>query len=145
MFVPVPTTGSAIGLPSAPVAVVNPFPVVRISGSYTRAGVRLRLFQVTAPPGVRITIRCSGRGCPYRQRGPFRVLTSAPRAGGGSARLISIGRFRGRLLRPGVRIQVFVAHPVQIGKFTRFTIRRDRPPSRADSCLRPSGRITACS
>ncbi len=28
-----------------------------------------------------------------------------------------------------MRIQVYVAHPEQIGKFTRFTIRRTKPPS----------------
>jgi hypothetical protein len=137
-----PITGSQIAEP-AELALVKPFPVVRISGSYTAAGVRLRLFQVTAPTGVRITVRCAGRGCPYRQRGPFRVLASAPRAGS-SARLVSIGGFRGRLLKPGARIQVYVNHPQMIGKYTRFTIRSTRPPSRADSCLLPNRTITAC-
>ncbi len=70
--------------------ILNPFPVVRISGSYTRAGVRLRLFQVTAPVGVRITIRCSGRGCPFRQRGPSRC-SPARRAPAARRGLLSIG------------------------------------------------------
>jgi len=131
--VPPPTTGS-----SAP-TVIAPFPVVRIAGSYTTLGVRLRLFAVTAPAGVRITVRCQGRGCPYRRRGPFVVRGSAPHPVGGGGRYVRIRGFSGHLLKPGVRLQVFVAHEGRIGKYTSFRIRRGHPPLRADRCLRPGG------
>jgi plastocyanin len=127
------TTGS-----SAPTAIA-PFPVVRIAGSYTTLGVRLRLFAVTAPAGVRITVRCKGRGCPYRRRGPFVVRGSGPRPVGGGGRYVRIPGFPGHLLKPGVRLQVFVAHEDRIGKYTSFRIRRGHPPLRADRCLRPGG------
>jgi plastocyanin len=140
--VPTPTTGSATGVPSAPTTIA-PFPIVRIAGTYSARGVRLRLFTVTAPTSVRITVRCRGRGCPYRQRGPFVVRTTNTLPAGAS-RHVRIGGFRGRLLRPGVRLEVFVAHPQQIGKYTRFTIRRDHLPLRADRCLRPSGTVFSC-
>jgi plastocyanin len=130
--VPQPTIASAAPL------VIAPFPVVRITGSYTTLGVRLRLFAVTAPAGVRITVRCRGRGCPYRQRGPFVVRRSGTRAAG-AARYVQIRDFRGRLLKPGVRLQVFIADKDRIGKYTSFTIRRGHPPLRADSCVRPAG------
>jgi hypothetical protein len=120
-----------------------PFPVVRIAGVSSTLGVRLRLFTVTAPAGVRITVRCRGRGCPYRQRGPFVVRgTGTRRVGGG--RSVRIGGFVGRLLKPGVRLQVFVMHKQRIGKYTSFRIRRSHPPLRADRCLRP-GRTTVIS
>jgi plastocyanin len=131
--VPPPTTGS-----SAPMAIA-PFPVVRIAGSYTTLGVRLRLFAVTAPAGVWITVRCQGRGCPYRRRGPFVVRGSGTRPVGGGGRYVRIRGFPGHLLKPGVRLQVFVAHEDRIGKYTSFRIRRGHPPLRADRCLRPGG------
>jgi hypothetical protein len=130
---PPPTTWS-----SAPTAIA-PFPVVRIAGSYTTLGVRLRLFAVTAPAGVRITVRCQGRGCPYRRRGPFVVRESGTRPVGGGSRYVRIRGFPGHLLKPGVRLQVFVAHKDRIGKYTSFRIRRGHPPRRADRCLRPGG------
>jgi len=131
--VPPPRTGS-----SAPTAIA-PFPVVRIAGSYTTLGVRLRLFAVTAPAGVRITVRCQGRGCPYRRRGPLVVRGSGTRPVGGGGRYVRIPGFAGHLLKPGVRLQVFVAHEDRIGKYTSFRIRRGHPPLRADRCLRPGG------
>jgi PKD domain len=139
---PPPTSGSTTGAPAAPTT-ITPFPVVRIAGLYSRGGVRLRLFTVTAPTGVSITVRCRGRGCPYRKHGPIVVRTSVQHPAG-SARHVAIGRFRGRLLKPGVRLEVFVAHARQIGKYTRFTIRRGRPPLRADRCLRPGGTVFSC-
>ena len=126
------TTGSS--LPTA----IAPFPVTRIAGSYTTRGVRLRLFAVTAPAGVRITVRCRGRGCPRRQIGPIVVRGSGTRAVSGG-RYVRIRSFAGRLLRPGVRLQIFVAHEDRIGKYTSFTIRRRHAPLRVDRCLRPGG------
>jgi hypothetical protein len=136
---PSPTGASSL---QAPRGAITPFPIVRISGSYATAGVRLKIFTVTAPAGVRVTVRCRGRGCPYAKRGPIVVRGSAPRGGG--ARVIAIGGFRKRLLRPGARVQVFVEHPSRIGKFTRFTIQRRRPPSRVDRCLGLRGSIRGC-
>lgn len=135
--VPAPSTSSATGAPPAPITIV-PFPVVRITGSYTRLGVRLRLLAVTAPVGVRITVRCAGRGCPYRRSGPF-VLGASDSRPVGAARYVRIRGFRGRLLKPGVRLRIFVADQDQVGKYTSFTIRRGHPPLRADGCLRPGG------
>jgi plastocyanin len=135
---PKPTTASAAPVPIAP------FPVVRIAGGYSPRGVRLRLFAVTAPAGVRITVRCRGRGCPYRQRGPFVVRaaqTRAPRA----SRHVRIEGFRGRLLKPGVRLQVFVVDQDRIGKYTSFRIRRGHAPLRTDGCVRPGeASVVAC-
>jgi plastocyanin len=136
--VPQPTTASTAPMPIAP------FPVVRIAGSYSTLGVRVRLFTVTAPAGVRITVRCRGGGCPYRQRGPFVVRaaqTRAPRA----SRHVRIQGFRGRLLEPGVRLQVFVVDQDRIGKYTSFRIRRGHAPLRTDSCVRPGeASVVAC-
>jgi len=134
--VPAPTIPPATSTPVAPMPIA-PFPVVRITGRYSTLGIRLRLFAVTAPAGVKITVRCRGRGCPYRERGPSVVRASDARPVGG-ARSVRISGFGGRLLKPGVRLQVFVSHPDRIGKYTSFRVRRGHPPLRADGCLRPA-------
>jgi hypothetical protein len=36
-----------------------------------------------------------------------------------------------------VKIEVYVTKPGMIGKFTRFTIRKGKAPSRIDRCLMP--------
>jgi plastocyanin len=129
---PPPTSASSTPSPS-----IVPFPVVRITGSYSRHGVRLQRLWVTTPIGVRITVRCVGRGCPFRQRGPFVVLRSASQRG--ATRLVRIKGFSGRLLRPGSRFEVLVADRQRIGKYTYFRVRRTKPPARVDRCLRPGG------
>jgi hypothetical protein len=121
-----------------------PFPIVRLAGSYTTRGVRLGRFVVTAPAGVRITVRCQGRGCPYRRKGPFVVRASGTRQVSGG-RYVRISGFSRRLLRPGVRIRIYVAREDRIGKYTSFEIRRRLPPLRKDRCLRPGGtRVISC-
>jgi hypothetical protein len=110
-----------------------PFPVVRIAGVVNRTGARLQLLRVQQlPAGAQVQVRCSGHGCP-------------PRA---SRRLSVLGRlgvepltFRGfeRSLGAGAVLQVFISKPGQIGKYTRFKIRRGRLPERVDTCLDPTG------
>ena len=48
-------------------SLMQPFPVVRIAGTETVSGVKLRLLKVQqTPAGARITVRCKGRGCPIK-------------------------------------------------------------------------------
>ena len=147
--VPVPPPSSPLPAPSAPRTgsgvpiLIAPFPVVRITGSYSRAGVRLRLVAVTAPSGVRIMVRCRGKGCPYRQRSFVVRASDTSRVRG--ARYVVVRGFRGRLLMPGVGLRVFVIDHDRVGKYTSFRIRRGHPPLRRDACLRPGqASVTAC-
>jgi PKD repeat protein len=130
-------SSSPVSAASGP-KLLSPFPVVRISGIVTRAGIRVRLLTVDAPAGARIKIRCRSRGCPYRLRSRL-IESRAGRATGPAraSRLVRFRRFKGRLLRPGTVVQVFVTKPGTIGKYTRLRIRRARLPARADRCLVP--------
>jgi hypothetical protein len=130
---PPPTTGS-----SAPTAIAT-FPVVRIAGSYTTRGVRLRLFTVTAPAGVRITGALPGARLSVSPERSVRGARIWHAPGRGGSRYVRIRGFSRRLLKPDVRVQVFVAHKDRIGKYTSFKIRRRHAPLRADRCLRPGG------
>ena len=113
--------------------VLRPFPVVRIRLEILVKGARLKLLGVRAAPGVRVTVRCHGRGCPWKRR-------SIVSTDGGV-------RFRRlqRRLPAGTVIEVFAARPGTVGKYTRFRIRRGRAPARVDSCfVAGASRPSAC-
>jgi hypothetical protein len=103
---------------------LRPFPVVRVKGYIQNRGSRIVLWNVTAPRGAKVDVRCSGPRCPLRRRS-FRP-----------------GRIRPleRYLRAGVAITIRVTRRGFIGKYTRVTIRSRKPPRRRDACLFP-GRI----
>ena len=115
-----------IPLEPPPPSLMKPFPTVRLVGVALSRGARITLLEVRGAPHVaRVTVRCTGRGCPFHKR----------------RRLATTGRVRlskwPRVLRAGARIEVFVrAHGV-IGKYVRFRIRAGRRPLRVDRCLPP--------
>ncbi len=117
-----------------PATLMQPFPVVRIAGSENRRGTKVALLTVEAPPGASVQVRCRGRGCPARRRS-VRTL-SAPGAGGTA--VVTFRSFE-RLLRAGAVLEVRVSKAAEIGKYTRFTVRRGRLPTRIDECLSPDG------
>jgi len=119
--------------PSTP-AFMKPFPTVRLVGLVVRGGARITLIEVRGGPrGARVTVRCSGEGCPFRSR----------------RRVAETGRVRlskfPRILAAGARIQVFVRAPGVIGKYVGFRIRAAKRPLRADRCLMPGAAVpTPC-
>jgi len=102
---------------------LRPFPVVRIRGYFARTGARITLLSVRGPRSARISARCVGRGCPVSK-------LSLPSA---VARLHPFERF----LPAGTLLQIGVARPGRIGKYTSFLIRARRAPLRTDRCLMP--------
>jgi hypothetical protein len=54
-----------------------------------------------------------------------------------SARILRIHRLGKYLLRPGTVIEIRVTKSGAVGKYTRFLIRKGRPPKRTDLCLAP--------
>jgi hypothetical protein len=124
----------AIPVTSAPLTLMQPFPIVRIAGSETSFGVHLSLLSAQAPAGARVTVTCRGRGCPARSES--RVVLSSRRQA--STFLVQFRRFE-RGLRDGIVLEIRISKAGEIGKYTRFAIRRHRLPAREDSCLGPSG------
>jgi len=122
-----------IDVVSPTASLMQPFPVVRIAGTETVSGVKLRLLEVQqTPAGALITVRCKGRGCPIRSAS--RVAVSTKRG----VAPIEFRRFE-RSLRFGVTLEILVSKPGEIGKYTRFAIRRGKLPERADMCLDAAG------
>jgi PKD repeat protein len=129
----------ARGLP-----LINPFPIVRLTGTIGRKGARLRRLLVTMPSGAHLTVRCSGRGCPFHKvsrsarlrperRSPVEIAPVAR-----AAATFRVRRLERHLLRVGTTLRIYVTKPGAIGKYTRFRIRKGRAPSRIDRCLVPA-------
>jgi hypothetical protein len=119
---------------TSPARLMTPFPVVRITGKASHRGARIKRLTVNAPYGATVTVRCRGRGCPFRIK--RRTVARAGRSSRPS-RTIRIAKFERRLLRPGATVKVLVSKPHEIGKYTSFKIRRRKSPLRTDSCLQP--------
>lgn len=123
---------------------MQPFPIVRIVASDIFSGLRLIQLTVVAPVGSRITITCHGRGCPVK----LQVRRAFPRRHTkhkATTVLVAFPRFEHSLLRPGIVLEIRVWKPGEIGKYTKFVIRRGRLPSRVDECLNPtSSKPMAC-
>ena len=112
---------------------MQPFPVVRIAGSQTASGVRLRLLRVQQTPlGAKVTVRCRGRGCPVP------ALRRFASAGPRGVTPVDFRAFE-RVLRAGITLEILISKPGSIGKYTRFTVRRHKLPVRVDTCLDPLG------
>jgi PKD repeat protein len=121
-------TQSPATTPATPTlpALMKPFPTVRLAGLIVPRGVRKALVEVRgAPRGARVTVRCTGTGCPFRSR--RRVAET------GTVRLPEFKR----VLRSGARLEVLVRAPNVIGRYVRWRIRGGKPPVRTDRCLMP--------
>jgi PKD repeat protein len=119
---------------SAPLpTLISPFPIVRLVGSVTQAGTRIRLLAVSGPRGATASVRCRGPGCPVRRA--ERVVRRRP---------VSFPVLE-RLMPANLVLEVLVRHGDRIGKYTRFRLRGDRPPRRTDGCLWPgTTRMAPC-
>ncbi|HTN24766.1 MAG TPA: hypothetical protein VL120_12315 [Solirubrobacteraceae bacterium] len=128
-----PAGASAAVIGPAPVALLTPFPVVRIVGAAAADSTNVRLITITGPPDATVVVRCRRLSCPFTRR-----VQQLPAARGGSRRggatTLRIVTFAGGPLLPGTWIQVFVIDPLRTGKYTRFIMRRRRPPDRLDRC-----------
>jgi hypothetical protein len=110
---------------------MRPFPVVRIAGTRSRGRVRLKVLSVQAPVGAIVSVTCSGKGCPTKSQA--RVVL-APKSKTSAVPVLAFPRFE-RSLPPGVALVVRVTHAGEMGKYTRFVVRRGKLPVRSDACL----------
>jgi PKD domain len=117
-----------IPVSSQPPTEMLPFPIVRIVGAVSRAGMKLRLLSVETPPGAQINVACVGRGCPIKS------LWEVANSTGVESVTVRLRPFE-RFLRAGVTLEIRVSKAGEIGKYTRLEIRHRRPPARLDECL----------
>lgn len=108
-------------VPRSTLALMSPFPTVRLKGTLTARGAAIDLLSIRAPRTATVRVRCRGRGCPKRVRNRR-----------GSVRRV---REMQRKLRAGVVLEVFVMQRGRYGKYTRFKIRKGSAPRRIDRCI----------
>jgi hypothetical protein len=120
-----------------PAEPISPFPLVSMLAAVGQRGTTIRELVVKAPAGARVRVRCRGRGCPFRSFGQ-KADTQVR-----SARILRIHRLGKYLLRPGTVIEILVTKRGEVGKYTRFLIRKGRPPKRTDLCLVPGSKRPA--
>ncbi|MCW3068731.1 MAG: hypothetical protein JWL67_1356, partial [Solirubrobacterales bacterium] len=115
-----------VGGPALPL--MQPFPIVRITTTGARSGVKLRQLSVLASRGAKIIVRCRSRACPVKSQSHMASTSRARSA------FVEFRRFE-RTLAAGVILEIRISKPGQVGKFTRFTVRRGKAPVRSDACL----------
>jgi hypothetical protein len=124
--------GSLTSSQKAGPKLLSPFPVVRIAGRITRRGTRVRLLRIETPRGAKVSVRCAGRGCPFKKR----VHAVSSEAKPGASVRVRVRPLE-RLLPPGIQVRVYVTKKGAIGKYTRLRFRRRHAPARTDRCLMP--------
>ncbi len=125
------TVAAVIPVTAAAPTLMQPFPVVRIAGSFSSSGAKISLLTVLAPVGATVKVTCHGGGCATKSQ--HMIIASGAKSKAGTV-LVNFRRFE-RTLRAGAVLDVWVSNHGQIGKFTRFLIRRGKTPSRTDMCL----------
>jgi hypothetical protein len=93
--------------------------------------VKLKVLSVQAPAGATVTVTCTGKGCPAKSQ--VRVVPTL-KSKAAAVPVLVFPRFQ-RSLPPGVALVVRVTHAGQMGKYTRFAVRRGKLPVRADACV----------
>ena len=103
----------------------KPLPVVRIRGRLTTNGANIQVLSVKAPKGAKITVKCSGKGCPRKS-----VATAT------ATKVTRISQFQ-RVLPAGIKLRITIAKPGYISKVTTISIRKGKAPLRSDQCQVP--------
>ncbi len=118
-----------IDVDDASLPLMSPFPVVRL-GSEVKPNGKTSIKRLTAraPKGANLTLTCSGKSCSFDSR---EATASAP--------TVRFGGFE-RALAPGTKLRLYITKPDVTGKFTRFSMRNDKPPKRIDRCV--AGELT---
>jgi PKD repeat protein len=89
---------------------------------------KVQFLRVRAPTGSRISVRCLGQGCPKR-------VTKRSKG----SKVLQFRKLH-RMYRPRTTLIVSVTKSGSIGKQTRWTIRRRKPPIKRSRCLNPDAK-----
>ena len=127
---PLPTQQAPLTVAAAPRSAkrMKPFPVVRIAGVLTTNGAQISRLTVRAPKGAKLTVRCSGNGCPARR------VTRKPKV-----KTIHVPQYE-TYLRSGVKLTLTISKTGYISKVTTIRIRKAKAPLRSDLCRVPGAK-----
>ncbi|HEY4451747.1 MAG TPA: Ig-like domain-containing protein [Solirubrobacteraceae bacterium] len=114
-------------------SMMQPFPIVRITSTASRAGVKLRLLSVSGARGARITVLCKGHGCPVKAQSQLAAFSHSRSA------FVEFRRFE-RTLKVGLTLEIRVSRAGVVGKYTRLVVMPHGRLRRSDACV--SGLLT---
>jgi hypothetical protein len=119
---------------SSIVLVTAALPVLTLQGTVNRHGaLDISRFFVRADRATVVDIRCAGRHCPFK-RIERRMITTSLRI-----------RRMERKLRPPMVVKMRLQRTGQLGRYVKYTLRRNKAPKRIDSCLdQTSGKVRKC-
>jgi hypothetical protein len=137
------TAAQAIAVADRPPELLSPFPIVRLVGTVTSKGTRIRSLTAEAPQGATVRIECRGRGCPFRSQTRAARSRRSAHSEADTSKRVRIRRLRRRTLRPGAVLEVWITKQDTIGKYTRFRIRKRKAPKRTDLCVMPGSATPA--
>jgi hypothetical protein len=113
----------------------------RFTPSYTSV---LGLLIDSVSAGTSVVVKCHGGGCPFAKRSTMiHQSTRCPTRGKHKcttqrSRSFNLqSGFRGRRLRNGTRITIYLTRPQWVGKYYQFAIRAAAPPRIRIACLAP--------
>jgi hypothetical protein len=86
-------------------------------------------------PGMRVELRCRGRGCPKALRGKVRRVTVRKAGRVKFTKLLKKAR-----LRPKAAVEVRVLEPGAIGRVDRFVMKNRKNPLQVSRCLLPGAK-----
>jgi hypothetical protein len=150
-------TGS--GSPSATHVTVRPISggtvnsTMQWSFHFTRSYTRVIVLLIdSVSAGTSVIVKCRGKGCPFAKRSTMvHRSTRCPAKGKGKAKAKAKAKcvtqrsrslnlesaFRGRRLRGGARVTIFLMRPQWVGKYYQFAIRTSGAPRIRIACLAP--------
>jgi len=112
--------------------------------AYRRYTIATSLSVTKIPAGAKVTVRCKGRGCPFKvKRKSFKKFTRIYNV----AKLFNRrkgGKRRFARLRPRTRIEIRVTKPNTIGRYATFVVRSGKIPTFKSGCLSVAGNKTRC-
>ena len=120
--------------------VADPFPSITatVLSGFSVIGSRTTVTTLSArnvPAGVRIEVRCSGKGCPKRYTRNITKRTSS----------VSLLKAVRRALRAGSTLEIRMTRSGYIGRVVRYPIKRGKLPVSSTLCLQPGAtRATEC-
>lgn len=111
--------------PPPPPGYLRPPPGYDFGGTILSNGMRVEYLNIRGPKGALVTVACSGKGCPVKQRRK-RI----------KRRTVSFQSYE-RFLRAGIKLEIFIRKKGSIGAYRAYRIRAGKRPKRIDRCLEP--------
>jgi hypothetical protein len=110
-------------------SLMKPFPTIRTAGNFNRERTLFTHVKVTGPAGARIEGRCTrvARKCHTN-------LTISKKR-----RAVRLKRLQ-RRFKPKTVIRIRVTAPGVYGKYVVMKVRKGKPPTRIDRCVKPGTR-----